>query len=76
MGKTNSPILQELDQIKKHHIKSHTILIDDVRLFGTHEFDYVTLDQIIDKILEINPSYKISFVPGYVNNDILVAQIK
>lgn len=74
--KTYSPVLQELEQIKKHPIKNHTILIDDVRLFGTIEFDYVTLDQIIDKVLEINPNYNISFVPGYVQNDILVAQIK
>lgn len=68
-----SPILKELEQIKKHPIKTHTILIDDVRLMGTEYFDFVTIDQIVEKVLEINPDYKFFFVDGYVKNDILVA---
>ena len=27
-------------------------------------FDYMTLDDIINKVLEINPGYIIAFVPG------------
>lgn len=70
-----SPILQELEAIKNHPIKNHTILIDDVRMFGTRDFDGVTLDQITDKLREINPNYSIFFEKGYQANDILVACI-
>lgn len=75
----NTPLMQELDQIKQHPIKSHTILIDDLHCCQTLLFDYLTLDQIIAKVLEINPEYLISFVDGggegeYKNN-ILVASI-
>lgn len=75
-GATNSPILKELESIKAHPIKTHTILIDDVRQFGTVEFDFIELDEIVQKILEINPNYTISFEDGHVPNDILVAEIK
>jgi hypothetical protein len=74
-GETNTPLVQELDAIMKHSIKNHTILIDDVRQFGTVEFDFLTLDQIIQKIREINPKYAFSFEDGYVKNDVLVAQV-
>jgi len=75
-GQTNTPLLKELEAIRKHPIKTHTILIDDVRLLGTAEFDHIKLDQVIQMILEINPKYQISFEHGYVRNDVLVARIK
>ncbi len=75
-GDTNSPILQELEAIGRHHIKNHTILIDDIRQCGTIEFDFVELEEIIQKVLEINPRYSISFEDGYVPNDVLVATLK
>ena len=62
--KKNSPLLEELDQIKKHHIKTHTILIDDMHCAGKAFFDFVTQDQIKAKIKEINPAYEITYVPG------------
>lgn len=74
-GDTNSPILEELDIIGKHHIKNHTILIDDVRQFGTIEFDFIELEDVIKKILSINENYQISFEDGYIPNDVLVAKI-
>ncbi len=75
-GATNSPILAELESIRAHHIKTHTILIDDVRQFGTIEFDFIELDEIIQKILQINPNYTISFEDGLIPKDVLIAQIK
>lgn len=60
----NTPILEELEQIKKHHIKTHTILIDDMHCCGTVLFDYLTKEQIAAKVMEINPEYEISYVPG------------
>lgn len=74
-GDTMTPILQELESIKKHPIKTHTILIDDVRLFGTKEFDFLPLGRVIEKIYEINPHYTITFENGYVQDDVLVAFI-
>lgn len=36
-GAEDVPLMRELDLISKHHIKNHTILIDDVRLFGKND---------------------------------------
>ena len=74
-GISNTPLLAELDQIKQHHIKTHTILIDDIRQFGSIEMDFITLDTIIEKIRDINSEYSFSFENGYIPNDILVAKV-
>ncbi len=74
-GVQNCPVLRELEQIKKHHIKNHTILIDDVRLFGSPSFNYIALEHIIAKLLEINPNYDFFYVDGAFVKDILVAQV-
>lgn len=73
MGKQNTPLLQELDVIKNHSIKTHTILIDDLRGWykDTHGFD--TLD-LMRKILEINPDYVFTLEDGFIPGDILVAR--
>ena len=69
------PLIRELQVIATHNIKTHTILIDDVRLFGTAHHDYITLDEVINALKQINPYYQISFADGYEPNDILVAEI-
>lgn len=74
-GKSNTPLLMELEHIQKHPIKTHTILINDIRYFGTSTLDFITLEDVIKKIREINPNYKISFENGYCTNDVLVAHI-
>lgn len=74
-GNSNSPILEELDAIAQHPIKTHTILIDDIRQAGTEDFDFVTLGDIAKKIQSINPNYRISFEDGYIANDVLVAKV-
>lgn len=74
-GEVNNPILKELAIIAKHPIKTHTILIDDVRLFGTKYFDHITLSELIRKIKQINPAYQISYQDGFVKRDILVAKV-
>ena len=75
-GSTLSPILQELMQIKNHPIKTHTIIIDDVRLMGGVSFDFVTLKEIKSFILTINPDYCFSLEEGYQKDDILVAYFR
>ena len=77
MGESLSPILQELECIKNHFIHTHVILIDDVRQFGTVDFDYVTRDEIVNKIMEINPNYTIEFLDcPCTSGDVLAAYIK
>ncbi len=75
----NNPILEELEYIKNHPIKTHTILIDDMHVVGTLYFDYITKEQIIEKILEINPDYTITYIDGgnegEFKNNIMVAYI-
>ncbi len=75
-GDSNTPILKELEAIAKHSIKTHTILIDDIRCCGTIDFDFVKRDEIIRAILLINPAYQIHFEDSYCANDILVAKIE
>jgi len=77
---TVCPILEELEQIKQHSINTHTIIIDDIRLMNNSLDKYVgfpvTLDEILKKIFEINPNYKIKYYDDDIGkNDILVAYI-
>jgi hypothetical protein len=75
-GFVSSPLMYELDQIKKHPIKTHTILIDDLRSWskGNPEIGFDTSD-LKEKILEINDQYKFYLADGYCAQDILVAYI-
>ena len=75
-----SPILREIDIVSQHSIKNHTILIDDRRDFGTHNFDGVSEKQIINHIKNINNGYNIVYETGsdkrdLFKNDVLVAYI-
>ncbi len=65
----NTAILLELEQIKQHPIKTHTILIDDMHSFGTAEHNHIAIAQLIKKIKEINNNYQIS-----IRYDALIAQ--
>lgn len=78
-GGKNCPLIEELEQIGRHPIKTHIILIDDMHCAGTILFDGLTKDDLIKKIKEINPDYVISYVAGgeageYPNN-IMVARV-
>ena len=70
------PILQELDVIATHPIKTHTILIDDLRLMSK-DFPAVGfgVEEIKKKLLEINLEYSFSLADGHVDKDILVAEV-
>jgi hypothetical protein len=66
------PLRDELTIIKNHHIKTHTILIDDVRCFFGYKISPYETEQILKSI---NPSYKISYEDCYFPRDVLVAKI-
>jgi hypothetical protein len=76
-----NPLLKELEQIGKHHIKTHTILIDDRRLLkpstnkGLDSLFDITEAQIREALLKINPDYIITYEDGYIPDDIIVAMI-
>lgn len=63
-GVRNCPLIQELEQIRWHPIKTHTILIDDMHCTATDAFDGLTKEDLIKKIKEINPEYVITYMPG------------
>ncbi len=71
----NCPILRELKAIAAHPIKTHTILIDDIRLFGTEAFDFIEIEELVQAIKAINPNYTITFEEGYQERDVLVARV-
>jgi hypothetical protein len=76
LGEHWSPLIQELDVIKSHKIKNHTIMIDDMRCWElpnkVHGF---FKEDIYRKLREINPEYKFELLSGHVEDDILVAYI-
>lgn len=73
-GEEISPLMRELDIIGEHNVKTHTIMMDDIRDWKTiYKF---SIDDVKSKILSINPDYNFSIEDGFVPNDILVAWIK
>jgi len=71
----NCPILEELDTIKNHTIKTHTLLIDDVNCFSRPAHDRISLDTVKNKILEINANYKFEMLDAALPKNILAAYI-
>jgi hypothetical protein len=57
-GKVDNPILEELDLIRRHPIKTHVILIDDARML-VRATDTPAKEDVIEKLKAINPAYKI-----------------
>jgi hypothetical protein len=80
----NCPLLDELDIIKRHPIKNHTIMIDDIRCCDTNDFTWQNKDGTIGgvisrsvlehKLLEINPNYKLTYEHSWEPFDILVGK--
>jgi len=69
-SKYNCPVMRELEAIKNHSIKNHLILIDDVREFGTPIHENITVEEMQNFILTINPEYKFT-----IEDNILIASI-
>lgn len=75
MSDKKCPLLDELEVIKNHPVKNHTIMIDDIRCCGTDYFDFITKEQLENKIKEINPQYVITYEDSWEPKDILVARL-
>lgn len=73
LGAHVSPLYEELAAIEAHAVKTHTILIDDMRCVGK-EWPGITRDGLLERLMRINPGYKIDFEPSaYDPQDILTA---
>ncbi len=78
-GDSITAIRRELDAIKECHIKDCTILIDDIRGFGTKTKEkefvgcwaYPTLQDVCSQLLQINASFSFALI-----GDILLAYDK
>jgi hypothetical protein len=75
MGTKRCPLYEELDAIKQSNIKTHTILIDDMRILGGHWGEGISIEGLKERLLKINPNYKFSFENGWAPNDILAAYL-
>lgn len=73
-GDNPFPLLKELEQIAKHPIKTHTIIIDDMLIMQKNITGYDSWD-IIRRLMEINIDYKIEFLPNPIINNILIAHV-
>lgn len=73
-GKNPFPLIQELQQIRLHSFKRHTIIIDDF-LYMTHpDVTGWCKDQIEGIIKSINPDYEITYEANPVVKNLLVAK--
>lgn len=70
----HSPLLDELEEIRKWNEKNLTILIDDIRIVKIGAWGF-TLDDVFKALDKIGP-HEISYEPGVEPNDILVAVYK
>lgn len=80
--KKKCPLFDELEAIKSLDRKDNIILIDDLRIittpypWGEDSYGNINfLQEIMQKILTINPNYKFTTLNGYVENDVLLAYI-
>lgn len=74
IGNQETPLLFELKAIKEHKIKTHTIIIDDLRCWTKHRIGFDEQD-LRKMLLEINKDYQFNYEDGYCANDVLVAKI-
>jgi hypothetical protein len=73
LGKYKCPLPVELEVLKNHPIKNHTLLIDDTRMFGHYWGLGLSKESVIEQVMAINPDYKIQWENGIEANDIMVA---
>jgi hypothetical protein len=76
LGKYWTPLMQELDQIKKHFIKNHTILIDDMQCWlNFNPIHGFYKPDILNKLNDINDKYSFEYEDTVIPKDVLVAKI-
>lgn len=69
-----TPLMSELDCISTHPINYHTIIIDDLRMFSIKDCGF-DLDNLKNRLLDINTNYLFRVEDGYQELDVLVADV-
>lgn len=69
------PLLAELEQISRHAIRTHTILIDDILHLTHPDITGWSRETIEEALRLINPDYQFTYYANPVKNNILVAHI-
>ncbi len=71
------PIYEELEAIAESNIKTHTIMIDDMRSLGWSGGwgESLSKDGLMERLVKINPVYNFTSENGFIPNDILVAHV-
>lgn len=69
------PLIEELEVIGQHHIKTHTIIIDDILHLTHPDITGWTKRKIEAEIKAINENYKIQYRSNPVINNILIASL-
>lgn len=73
-GQNPFPLLLELEQIGRHPIRTHTIIVDDWHIFYQDRVGYSKQD-VKDAILKINPAYRFTMAANPVIDGILIAHL-
>lgn len=73
-GPSPFPLLEEIEQIGRHHIKNHTILIDDMLIMQYNITGY-DIGLIQTRIENINPDYKFTMIANPVINGIMCCSV-
>ena len=73
-GVETSPVMKELEVIRSHPVKTHTIMIDDIGDWEKYGYG-ITVESAKEFIRTINKDYRFILEEGVVSNDILVAVI-
>jgi hypothetical protein len=72
-------LVKEIEAIAQSPCKEHVLIIDDIRLFDTFDWDFVSKDSVLEAIYKINPNYKLAYADGEetgeLPNDILIASV-
>jgi len=77
LGAYWAPLMQELEQINNHHIKTHTILIDDMRCWQeVNEVHGFVASDLRQKVKEINPDYDFTYLDGLHTQDVMACTVK
>jgi hypothetical protein len=73
-GETDSPLIKELEAIREHHIKTHTIMIDDLRCWTLKEQGF-NVKSLMNIALTINPAYRFTIEDGLSRKQVFYKDI-
>lgn len=69
------PLMKELEQLARHPVRNHTIIIDDILILTHPHVTGWTLLDIKSAVWTINPAYKIELIANPVKNNLLIATV-